>query len=690
MESSQNNLDKLRDLLTKYIQSLKLPKNEVSDLIYKIDIVTQNMSERINLIFLGNTNSGRTSSINLLINYFLNGEIYERDSNSESSTPLMSNDETENFQLISDKTENTYFYFLIESSESNYYKLIIKLNELENGVLALNKALAPFISYNNFSKEYTIEKEFSNTEEGIKELNSMLRNIDTSSVQLMEKARKQEVKSSEQFKSSSFSYVKIQAPGFPEKYRIVDTPKLTPERFAEDILDNTSSELFYCFNIFIFVNETSCLTTFSTDSAIMNNSNDYGNPVVYSFYTKGLNFVEKLKKDEKKSKRQADIDRGKYLNINKNYFGRIKNLKEKGVLFRKIIPIIDDDFQNQEVKASLCLFLKDLKHLNKHREKLFYNNKLNKLKLIVKRFIKKYNNEDSLNPEDLDNWENNKKLLNDERCDKLKEYFDQFDSFDNYEKKYPHHIYQLEKFYEENDSNKDLKFIRSKYIRKNMRDAFFPFRKIILKGAEEINYYYLSKFSYPSDYEQKKKIEELLEKKINADGCLDDLNLIKVSDFYNLLSLATLYRLFYAGLFYSFLYKANEFLNWFSISYLSLLPRFMTAFFILNALENKIGLWTYERAKKETSKALFEWFLKNKKDLLSKYIESFNEIVDDFAKEELKHKKILDPKIPAFIKIFDNFREKDINEELFDFSLNEILDCIQSEDLVNFIKEAIQ
>jgi len=540
------NFKELNEELFKKITSLDIKDQLKTDLLEKIEKILK-IDGKINLIFFGSLSSGKTTSINLLLNQFLNKEKDEKNLNSidcpnlsddvfnkeidqksmnidSAECPFTSYEEQENFQLISAEAENTYFFTFVETSENFNFRISLNISDYEKEFF-INKKKMKF-EIKNEGGFYLIEKEFPDTQEGIIELNTMLENLDKIAMPLLEKSREKDINDDENYKikvkeqkdkeeeNIRIPIIKIQVPNFPKEYRLIDTPGLSIKTIEKNIQRMLNNE-FNGFNAYIFLQDMNCQTTYNIDYKILKSVNDFGYPIVYCFYTKGKKFIDKLngKKNEKNKykKKEAIRDRQKSLIINKQFFNRIEKLKDNDIYFRKVIPIVDADYQNEDVKRCIDIFLEDVKKQNDEYGQICLEKTIMiKLSKLIMQFNDKTSDIKLLNENDLKKMESHFKEINDKREKELREYFADFDEFENYCNKYSDHISELEQIYKNNDKNNPHNFVRSKYIEKHMKDAFEDFKKLILKKPDEITIKFINEYYENLNTEIKEKINERL------------------------------------------------------------------------------------------------------------------------------------------------------------------------------------
>jgi len=274
-----------------------------------------------------------------------------------------------------------------------------------------------------------IEKLFENSKEGIEKLNIMLNVIDKIASPLLKEARIKDLKNGnyesndEKNKDENrIPIVKIQVPNFPKELRMVDTPGLSIKNMERNMTRMLNEE-FNGFNIFIFLKDIKCEVSYNFDYNILRNVNDYGSPIVYSFYTKGNDFIENLKKIKEKEKNgdwdereEANTDLDKLLNYNHEFFKHLKELKEKNIYFRKVIPIIDKTNKNEDVNTCIQKFLDDAKEqIEKYGEICLEVSNKRKLSNLISKANDQYSSNFLISKEQLTKMKENYTEINIER-----------------------------------------------------------------------------------------------------------------------------------------------------------------------------------------------------------------------------------------------------------------------------------
>ncbi len=274
-EETPSNEKKSQDTLSNENKSEEESYNRemlegLKNLIYKI----KENAKKVNLVFFGSMSAGKTTSINLLLRHLLNYSPQDC------------------FKLIATSAENTFFLTIIEKSQSDdKFIFHMEMSQTQKEVFENYKSYPfKFRQSINYKSKFEMEKEFQNDQQGIKELNLFLKEIDKASENILKQAKKADIDQSSANKEITIPIIKIKIPNFPSEFRLVDTPGLSLESFATEMERNLKKE-FELLNIFIFVNDIDCKTFYNIDCKVLEKMSTYGQPVIYSFYTKGLNFM---------------------------------------------------------------------------------------------------------------------------------------------------------------------------------------------------------------------------------------------------------------------------------------------------------------------------------------------------------------------------------------------------------------
>lgn len=701
MESSPYTLSKATDELLNKIESLNsVEQNKFDNLKVFVKKIKEN-EKKTNLIFFGSMCSGKTTSINLILRYLLEKKNIQNDislnetTNDNLGCPSQNSINYEFLRLPSAATENTYFFWFIEKTEcqSGKYQLSLKLEDFEKKIFEENKIFNSKIK--KIGTNFEINEEFENTQDGIKRINKFIVNIDRLSSCLLEEARKNEFNEKNVKKEEkSIPIIKIKIPNFTKKYRLIDTPGLSLKKFSEDLKANSLKELNF-FNIFIFVNEISCKTTYSLEYEILNKvDEDYGKPIIYSLYTKGLRLMEDLERTEVRNPRQAKIDRSKYLENNNKFYGRLKSLEKDGILIRKIIPIVDDLFENENVKRNIKYFMDDVKAIiEKYQKTISYKTGTIRLRQEIMRINDQFSNDKLFTEEEIKILKQNKFDINNEREEKLRKYFGELNSFKDYKSLYPDHLHLLKEKYKENDRFNPHNFSRSNYIERHMRDAFRFFQTTILKKADEINAFYLEKFVNSINEEIRKKIIHRLQQ----EGIIDETSnkFDGIFSIFAILSGTTILGTISVHLVRAGIIAVGESIavaagiSWvpvvgWTIGVLTLVGG------IIYGISDKIGIWSKANATEDISKGLFKWFLTNKGDLLKRYIDSFIKLTDKFINELGDKKNLTDELCSNLLKIMDRIEPFPIEKTHFQLDKDDLLNITHDQKLKQFTKEMIE
>ena len=672
----------------------------------------KNKDKKVNFIFFGAMSSGKTTSINLLLKLLsnLNYNVNMNFSNQNNQPcPNPQNLMQETFELVSTDAENTYFLTIIERSENDRYTIYLELNEAEKKIFEKSKQSLFTIKKSEINSDnYQIYEEFPNTQEGIKKLNNILEEIDVLSEDLLLQARESEFNQEqnnpneendskeendpkeennpkeEENINLTIPIIKIKIPNFSSEFRLVDTPGLSLKRFSTEMARSIKKE-FDFLNVFIFVNKMDCETMYNIDCEVFKRVTTFGQPIIYSFYTKGLSLMEKLRKNRNAKNREKD--RKKFFSVNKRFFNRLKSIEGKEILFRKIIPIVDSEYDNDDVRENLEIFIDDVrKVIREYGEKIYQNTARLKIRGEIMKINDELSKKNILNPKELSILYDLKYKYESERKNKIREYFAILDSFENYKKYFPDQIHKLEEIYEKNEHLNPNNFSRRNYINKHLEYSFNDFQLIIIEPVEEINKFYMAKIFDSLNKDLKDKIMKRLEE----EGLVDIqttyyegiLSLIAKSNGISIDSLSknTLYTYLFSNI--SDTVKAGFDL----IHYLVWLPGIINFAFFSTGLHQfliKIG------AKEEVTKGLFQWFLKNKGEIAIKCIEIVDKMIEKYV-EFFKNKMETIPLSYNMLNIVEKIQKEFIDLNEFKFDENQLLSMIKDEELKKFTKEALE
>lgn len=108
---------------------------------------------------------------------------------------------------------------------------------------------------------------------------------------------------------------------------------------------------------------------------------------------------------------------------------------------------------------------------------------------------------------------------------------------------------------------------------------------------------------------------------------------------------------------------------------------------LVGSLKEKIAMLSNATSKNEISKALFDWSLENKEELLGFYIDNFDKMIEKLI-EEFKNKKKINVFSDDLLNIVDKIKKEEIETTKFIFKISDLLCLLKDKELKQFAKEA--